>query len=232
MNALKFPACDSCLCQCRWPVAAAPISCGGPAQTRPAANKCPSQWHGVEYAPTASFPHSPGPAIGLAFPSLRGCRRKRIPTKPDITYQGRRNVICVTESRPRIAACSCRAGLHRTNTDPGTGDPADPRTARHHGLRADRHRQDRRVHIADAADPPATRQHQHLARTPSGARAGPGADARTCRAGGGISAHLRQIRAAEGRRGLWRHRHQAADQGAARRRRDRRRHAWPPARPY
>ena len=129
--------------------------------------------------------------------------------------------------RPELLQGRRRAGLHHAHADPGPGDPARARGPRRHGRRADRHRQDRRLHAAAPAAARAPREHERLARAAPGARADPHADARARRAGGGERPRLRQVHPAAQHADLRRRADGPADRGAAPRRRDPGRDAGP-----
>ena len=124
-----------------------------------------------------------------------------------------------------------RPGLCPPDPDPGRSHPDRAAGPRRHGRRPDRHRQDRRLLAADHPAAAGARQPEHVAGAPPGARADPDADPRTGGAGGRKRQGLRAPHAAALDRRLRRHGHEAADRHPAQRRRDRHRHAGPPARP-
>ena len=116
----------------------------------------------------------------------RNCRNDR-----------RRNrTSAVRGSRPvRAGAARHRGdGLPASDADPGAGDPRRADGSRRAGRGADRHRQDRRLHPADAGHP------VRLARPGAhAAQPDPGADARAGAAGGGELRPVRQVPEADAR---------------------------------
>ena len=120
------------------------------------------------------------------------------------------------------------AGLHRTHPRPDQGDPARPRRSRRPRRRPDRHRQDGRLRAADAPAPPRVATDQRPARHP---RADPHPDPRARAPGRGERPDLRRPEPDQVHDHLRRRRLRPAGPRAARRSRDRRRDAGPPARP-
>ena len=130
-------------------------------------------------------------------------------------------------SRPvRVGAARHRRnGLPPSDADPGAGDPVRADGTRRAGRGADRHRQDRRLHLAAARHP------DRLARAGThAAQPDPGADARARAAGRREFRPVRQVSEADPRAGHRRREHDRPARRADARRRCADRHARPPDR--
>ena len=124
-----------------------------------------------------------------------------------------------------------RGGLRDAHPCPGPGHPPRPRRQRRPRRRADRHRQDRRLHPPDPRPAPRPREHLVLAGPASRPLSGARADARAGDPGRRIGGDLRPAHPAAKRGRVRRRPPRPADQGAPGRHRDPGRHAGPTAGP-